>query len=121
MTPDGKRIFRKYLCSDFSTAVKFIDAVAKFCDEQQHHPTIHLSHYRHLIIEFFTYASDGVTENDMICAKLADNLTEKEMVFSKFYKNKEERKNLQKPGCNYDNIFYPPHGPHTFSDKPTHK
>jgi 4a-hydroxytetrahydrobiopterin dehydratase len=119
VTEDGRRVFRKYLFSDFMAGMKFLNSLAEICEKQSHHPVIHYSHYRHLILEFYTYATNSVTENDIIMVKLADQLLSSgEFQLSKFYKTKEQRKNSEKPvNCNYDDIYYPPRGPHTFDDQ----
>ena len=45
----------------------FIERVAEIAEKDQHHPDIHIF-YNKVIIELWTHAIDGLSENDFIIA-----------------------------------------------------
>jgi 4a-hydroxytetrahydrobiopterin dehydratase len=65
---DGKGIRRAWVCKDFDTALKFINDVGKIADAEDHHPDLHLTGYRNVVIELSTHAIHGLSENDFILA-----------------------------------------------------
>ncbi|MEW4528328.1 MAG: 4a-hydroxytetrahydrobiopterin dehydratase [Maioricimonas sp. JB045] len=70
----GKLIRRKWTTRDFKAAVEFLDRVAAIAEEDQHHPDVHLTGYRHVTIELTTHAINGLSENDFIVAAKIDTL-----------------------------------------------
>ena len=72
LTEDGHKIFRHWAFQDFGSAFSFISAVAKLAEKEQHHPDLHLVRYRHVQIELYTHAVDGLSENDFILAAKID-------------------------------------------------
>ena len=52
--------------------MSFINMVAWISNTEDHHPQITFS-YNTAVIEYFTYAIDGLSENDFICASKIDN------------------------------------------------
>ncbi len=67
-------IARKINCGNFVSAVKLIQQIATIAEEQQHHPDLHLTGYRHLKIVLTTHAISGLSENDFIVAAHIDRL-----------------------------------------------
>jgi len=63
----GKKIHYTFEFKDFVEALKFVNAVASIAEEEQHHPDMHI-HYNKVVIELWTHAVDGLTENDFIVA-----------------------------------------------------
>src|SRR6056297_762662 len=74
LSEDSKRIFRKVNCKHFSKGVKLIESIAEIAEEQQHHPDLHLTGYRHLRIDLTTHAIGGLSENDFIMAARIDEV-----------------------------------------------
>lgn len=72
----GKAIFRKVEASDFTGAVQLIQRLADLAEQEQHHPDLHLTGYRHVRIELTTHAIDGLSENDFVVAAKIDRLLE---------------------------------------------
>lgn len=73
-TADGKRIRRQWIVKDFVAGMAFFDVVAKLAEEEGHHPDLHLVEYRQVIVELWTHAARGLTENDFIMAAKIDKL-----------------------------------------------
>ena len=74
ISEDATQIRRKRNCKNFVKAVKLIDQIAELAEEQQHHPDLHLTGYRHLEIVIMTHAIGGLSETDFILAAQIDRL-----------------------------------------------
>lgn len=70
----GQEIRKQWELKDFMAAIHFFDEVAKIAQEEDHHPDLHLTGYRHVVIELSTHAVKGLTENDFILAAKIDQL-----------------------------------------------
>ena len=73
LTPEN-RIRRHWRVQEFMTAIDFFDRVAKLAEDEGHHPDLHLVGYRNVVIEIWTHAIDGLSENDFILAAKIDQL-----------------------------------------------
>lgn len=67
-------IRRKLNCKTFVKAVERVNQIAEIAEQQQHHPDLYLSGYRHLEIVLTTHAIGGLSENDFILAAQIDRL-----------------------------------------------
>jgi len=65
------RIYREYKFKDFIGAVNFVDRVADIAEEEGHHPDIHI-YYNKVVLELWTHAIKGLSENDFILAAKID-------------------------------------------------
>jgi 4a-hydroxytetrahydrobiopterin dehydratase len=74
LTADGRRIRREWTVKKFTDAMSFFNAVAAVAEGEGHHPDLHLVGYRHVAIEIWTHAIDGLSENDFILAAKIDQL-----------------------------------------------
>jgi 4a-hydroxytetrahydrobiopterin dehydratase len=74
LTEDGKRIRREWRVKDFTTALDFFARVGQVAETEDHHPDLHLTGYRNVVIELSTHAVGGLTENDFILAAKIDQL-----------------------------------------------
>lgn len=74
VTPDGQRITRQWRAKNFSAAIEFFNKIAELADEEGHHPDLHLVGYRNVIVELWTHAIGGLSENDFILAAKIDQL-----------------------------------------------
>lgn len=70
---DEKKIRREITFPDFKTAMAFANKVAEIAEADQHHPDLQIA-YGKLIIELWTHAINGLSENDFIVASKIDNL-----------------------------------------------
>ncbi len=71
---DGKSITRVYSMKNFVQAVQLIEQIAKVAEAENHHPDIHLTSYRKLVIELATHSIGGLSENDFILAAKIEEL-----------------------------------------------
>ena len=72
LTDDGKRIGREWKFKNFVDSLSFLNRVGAVAEQEQHHPDLHLTSYRHVRIEIWTHAIDGLSENDFILAAKID-------------------------------------------------
>jgi 4a-hydroxytetrahydrobiopterin dehydratase len=71
---DGRRIRKDWQVRDFAAGVLFFNCVADLAEDEGHHPDLHLEGYRHVWIELWTHAIDGLSDNDFIMAAKIDQL-----------------------------------------------
>ena len=71
---DRASIQKSYVMKDFLAAIKLIQAIAEIAEQDNHHPDIHLTGYRKLLIELSTHAIKGLSENDFILASKIEAL-----------------------------------------------
>ncbi|KAA5543903.1 pterin-4-alpha-carbinolamine dehydratase [Roseiconus nitratireducens] len=67
-------ISRKLNAGNFSRAIRWINEIGEIAEQQQHHPDLHLTGYRHLQVDLTTHAIGGLSENDFIVAAQIDRL-----------------------------------------------
>tara|TARA_B100000941_G_scaffold287770_1_gene263514 strand:+ start:243 stop:581 length:339 start_codon:yes stop_codon:yes gene_type:complete len=72
ITDDYKKIKREFKTNNHYELMSFINMVAWISNTEDHHPQITFS-YNTAIVEYFTYAIDGLSENDFICASKIDD------------------------------------------------
>jgi 4a-hydroxytetrahydrobiopterin dehydratase len=70
----GKTLRQELVMKDFMAAIHFIDAVARTAQSEGHHPDLHLTDYRNLLIEISTHSIGGLSMNDFILAEKIDGL-----------------------------------------------
>jgi 4a-hydroxytetrahydrobiopterin dehydratase len=71
---DGKTLRREWRVKDFATALDFFVRVGQVAESEDHHPDLHLTGYRNVVLELSTHAVGGLTENDFILAAKIDQL-----------------------------------------------
>mgnify|MGYP003382413414 CR=1 FL=1 len=69
----GKLIWREWKLKNFVQAMKLVNAAAELAEQEQHHPDLHVTGYRHVRIELTTHAIGGLSENDFILASKIDS------------------------------------------------
>jgi 4a-hydroxytetrahydrobiopterin dehydratase len=74
LNQDGLRIEKFWVVKDFVAGIDFLNRVATLAEREGHHPELHLTGYRHVWIELWTHAIDGLSENDFIMAAKIDQL-----------------------------------------------
>jgi 4a-hydroxytetrahydrobiopterin dehydratase len=74
LTTDGKGLQREWRVKDFATALDFFQRVAQIAEAEDHHPDLHLTGYRNVVIESSTHAIGGLSENDFILAAKINEL-----------------------------------------------
>ncbi|HCM42028.1 MAG TPA: 4a-hydroxytetrahydrobiopterin dehydratase [Candidatus Omnitrophota bacterium] len=73
MDESGLKIEKKYRFSNFTDAVCFLNRVAEFAEELNHHPDLHLTDYKNLRVVLSTHSAGGLTQLDF---KLAAQIEE---------------------------------------------
>jgi len=68
-----KKLERKYSFSDFKEAMNFVNKVAEIAEKEGHHPDISIQ-WNKVILELWTHAIDGLSENDFIIASKVNKL-----------------------------------------------
>lgn len=76
---EGKKIQRKYRMKNFSAAIELVQKIAATAELAGHHPDLHLTRYRELVIDLSTHAVKGLTENDFILAVQIEAMDKKLM------------------------------------------
>ncbi|MSU45235.1 MAG: 4a-hydroxytetrahydrobiopterin dehydratase [Candidatus Zambryskibacteria bacterium] len=71
LSEDGKKISREYKFKDFIGSINFVERVADMAKMEDHHPDIHV-YYNKVILELWTHAIGGLSENDFIVAAKVD-------------------------------------------------
>lgn len=69
---DAKKISRRWKLKNFVQAMQLVNEAARIAEEDQHHPDLHVTGYRLVLIELTTHAIDGLSENDFILAAKLD-------------------------------------------------
>ncbi|WP_437186459.1 4a-hydroxytetrahydrobiopterin dehydratase [Planctomicrobium sp. SH668] len=68
LVESGTRIQRQWMVRNFVAGMDFLNRVAEIAEREQHHPDVALSEYRKVVIEIYTHAIGGLSENDFILA-----------------------------------------------------
>lgn len=71
---DDRMIRKSWKVKDFQAGIDFFNKVAELAESEDHHPDLHLSGYRNVMIELSTHAIGGLSENDFILAAKIDQL-----------------------------------------------
>ena len=67
----GARISKEYKFKDFIGAINFVEPAADVLEMVENHPDIHI-HYNKVLLELWTHAIGGLSENDFIVAAKVD-------------------------------------------------
>lgn len=70
---DEKMLRREFTFPDFIAALGFANTVGGIAEEEGYHPDLHI-YYRRVVVELWTHAIDGLSENDFIVAAKIDEL-----------------------------------------------
>ena len=76
VSADRQTITRKWNVGQFMNGVAAIERLGNLAEQEQHHPDVHLTGYRHLTVVLTTHAIGGLSENDFILAAKIDALME---------------------------------------------
>lgn len=70
---DNNKISREYLFVNYRHTMDFVNSVANLAEKEGHHPVMHV-YYSRVVIELWTHAINGLSENDFIMASKIDKL-----------------------------------------------
>lgn len=65
-------ISRTFTAKNFQAALDSINNMGSIAEREGHHPDFHLTSYRNIEVILFTHKLGGVTENDLLLAKMLD-------------------------------------------------
>ena len=72
---DNMKITKKFLFEDFKEAMAFVNKVAEIAEAEGHHPDMHVS-YNKVLVELWTHAIHGLSDNDFILAAKIDGISD---------------------------------------------
>ena len=68
-TDEGMQMIKKkFEFKNFKEALAFVNKVGEIAEAEGHHPDIHIVSYKKVVIELWTHAIGGLSENDFIVA-----------------------------------------------------
>lgn len=70
---DEKMLRREFPFEDFKAAMGFANKVGDIAEEEGHHPDLHIF-YGKVVVELWTHAIGGLSENDFIVAAKIDDV-----------------------------------------------
>jgi 4a-hydroxytetrahydrobiopterin dehydratase len=70
------KLVRQFLFQTFQDSIRFVTAVADIAEEEHHHPNIQIF-FNSVILELYTHAITGLSENDFILAARIDEIAQK--------------------------------------------
>jgi 4a-hydroxytetrahydrobiopterin dehydratase len=70
---ENKKITREYFFVNYKHTMDFVNKVAQLAEAEGHHPVMHV-YYGRVVIELWTHAIDGLSENDFIMASKIDKI-----------------------------------------------
>lgn len=69
---DGQTITKRYRFKGFKSALAFVNRVAELVNKANHHPDIHIEHYKHVRIVLTTHKVKGISQADLDLARQMD-------------------------------------------------
>lgn len=67
LSPDAKKISRKFKCKNFKEALQFANKVGEIAEAEGHHPDMNIG-WGKVVIALTTHSIQGLSENDFILA-----------------------------------------------------
>ncbi len=74
LNADVKSIQRIFTCKNHHEITSLVNLIIHISHNEDHHPEITFG-YNTAVVKYFTYAIDGLSENDFICAAKVDKIT----------------------------------------------
>jgi 4a-hydroxytetrahydrobiopterin dehydratase len=74
LAADAKSITCELTMKDFLAAVDLIQKIAPVAEQMDHHPDLHLTGFRKLLLELSTHSAGGLTDKDFELAVKIDAL-----------------------------------------------
>ena len=62
------KIVKEFEFRDFTSAINFVNKVAKVAEIEGHHPNIYIHDYKKVRVELWTHTLGGLHQNDFILA-----------------------------------------------------
>lgn len=74
LNSDVKSIQRTFTCKNHHEITSLVNLIIHISNNEDHHPEVTFG-YNTAVVKYFTYAIDGLSENDFICAAKVDKIT----------------------------------------------
>lgn len=71
---DGAVISKRFRFKGFKAAIAFVNRVAEVVNRANHHPDIHLEHYKHVRLVLTTHATKSISQADIDLARDIDGV-----------------------------------------------
>ena len=71
---DGDSITKRFRFKGFKSAIAFVNRVADVVNRANHHPDIHIEHYKHVRIVLTTHKVKGLSQADIDVAREIDSV-----------------------------------------------
>ena len=71
LSKDNKKISKSFKFKNHYEVISLVNMIAWISHSEDHHPEINFS-YNTVLVTYYTYAIDGLSENDFICAAKID-------------------------------------------------
>jgi len=68
---DDQKITREFNFVNYRHTIDFVNRIANLAEKEGHHPVLHVF-YARIIVELWTHAINGLSENDFILAAKID-------------------------------------------------
>ncbi len=69
----GNEIVKAFKFKDFHGTMKFVNAVAKIANKENHHPDMEVG-YNRCVVRYSTHSVSGLSEMDFVCAAKIDHV-----------------------------------------------
>ncbi len=69
----AKKISHQFTFKNFPEAIAFVDKIVPIAEAEGHHPDLHI-YYNKVLVELWTHAIGGLSENDFIMALKLESL-----------------------------------------------
>ena len=73
---DGASITKRFRFKGFKSAIAFVNRVAEVVNKANHHPDIHVEHYKHVRIVLTTHKVKGLSQADIDVARRIESVAE---------------------------------------------
>jgi 4a-hydroxytetrahydrobiopterin dehydratase len=70
---DNNKISKEFVFVNYKLTMDFVNKLADLAEEEGHHPVMHV-YYGRLVVDLWTHAINGLSENDFILASKIDKL-----------------------------------------------
>ncbi len=70
---EERKIQKEFVFDDFKKAIAFVNDIADCAEREGHHPDIYIM-YNKVVIDLWTHAIEGLSENDFILAAKIESL-----------------------------------------------
>jgi 4a-hydroxytetrahydrobiopterin dehydratase len=74
------RIRKSYKTKNFVKALELCNKIGEVAEAEGHHPDLHITGWNNLMVEIWTHARDGLTENDFILAAKIDSIPKEDLL-----------------------------------------